>query len=117
MAAGPFQTGDAMRARLLLLLFLLLAPGLPAGSRCSPKLDGQLWPKEANSDPREAKAALACGVLEMCQRVDWRHRWEQVGVPYWQLAGEQAPERCKPYLEALKQRDTGKDRKNATAQP
>ena len=108
-----------MRLLPVVFLFLSSALALPAGSRCSAKQDGQFWPKDANSDPAEAKAALACGALQICQRVDWRHRWEQVGVPFWQLAGEPAPARCKSYIEAQRERDRARhqERKSDSSRP
>lgn len=81
-----------------LVLMLGLAAGAAAQDTERPACDqarrGQLWPSGANQDRTALKQALHCGELKICSRGLWKFRWEAVGVPMWQLAGQQAPAAC-----------------------
>jgi hypothetical protein len=85
---------ESMQWLRLMVLGWALAFAAEEPPRCGQSLRGTLWPVEANSKQEARRQALKCGELRMCTRGLWRFRWEAVGVPYWRLAGEKAPESC-----------------------
>jgi hypothetical protein len=57
---------------------------------CDAALRGQLWPLEANRDPKLANRLAREGRLEICNRGPWRYRWTSPSVHIRQLM-ERAP--------------------------
>ena len=53
---------------------------------CGKRNRGQLWPAEANGNPRLANQLAREGQLEICQKSDWRYGWKSPSVHIRQLA-------------------------------
>jgi hypothetical protein len=53
---------------------------------CGKENRGQLWPAEANGNPRLANQLARAGQLEMCQKSSWRYGWKSPSVHIRQLA-------------------------------
>lgn len=52
---------------------------------CTPALNGQLWPAQANSDKALARKLFQTGDLELCSVNVWRYRWQHMSVSYKSL--------------------------------
>jgi hypothetical protein len=48
--------------------------------RCTAKTRGQMWPREANTDPLALQSAARSGKLEVCAPTTWRYRWQFMTV-------------------------------------
>lgn len=71
-----------------LLLLMLLGPSeRPA---CKASTQGWYWPVEANGNPRLAQSLARDGLLEICVRTSWRHRWISPTIHVEQLVKRQA---------------------------
>ena len=64
------------------------APSRAAVERpaCGKQNRGQMWPAEANGNPRLANQLAREGALEIYQKSDWRYRWRSPSVHIRQLA-------------------------------
>jgi hypothetical protein len=52
---------------------------------CDATLRGQMWPLEANRDPKLANRLAREGRLEICNRGAWKYRWTSPSVHIRQL--------------------------------
>jgi len=57
----------------------------PARPACDASLLGQLWPLEANHDPKLANRLAREGLLSICNRGAFRYRWTSPTVHIRQL--------------------------------
>jgi hypothetical protein len=53
---------------------------------CRARIQGRLWPTEANFNQHAARQLYQRGELEMCSLVVWKYKWEHLSVNVRDLA-------------------------------
>lgn len=78
----------------ILLSFLQARTAAPPPARpaCTAQTRGMFWPPAALNTERGKR----CEELTMCTGAMFGHKWRPVRLPYWKLAGREAPLSCRP---------------------